>query len=55
MGKYDKLIDKILTGRSDQNIDFNVLTGLMKHLGFSEHIRGSHHMYRKEGIKEMCL
>ena len=53
MGKHDKLLDKILRGRSDNNINFNNLTALLKSLGFSEHIRGSHHVYRKAGIKEM--
>jgi len=52
MGKYDKLVNKILQGRSDKNIKFKDLTGLLKHLGFTEHIRGSHHMFRKEGILE---
>ncbi len=50
MGKYDKLIDKILHGSSDENIDD--LRGLLIRLGFDERIRGSHHVYRKEGIEE---
>jgi hypothetical protein len=52
MGKYDKLIDKILRGTSDANIPFDELRGLLLRLGFDERIRGSHHVYRKEGIEE---
>ena len=52
MGKYDKLIDKILRGSSDANIPFDDLRGLLIRLGFDERIRGSHHVYRKEGIEE---
>lgn len=52
MGKHDKLIEKVLRGTSDTNIAFDDLRGLLIHLGFDERIRGSHHMYRKEGIEE---
>jgi hypothetical protein len=52
MGKYDKLIDKILRGTSDANISFDDLRGLLIRLGFDERIRGSHHVYRKDGIEE---
>lgn len=51
-GKYDKLIDKILRGTSDANIPFDDLRGMLTRLGFDELIRGSHHVYRKEGIEE---
>ncbi len=53
MGKYDKLISQILRGVSDANIQFNDLCQLMRHLGFEERIRGSHHIFRKKGIEEM--
>ncbi|HEY8035829.1 MAG TPA: type II toxin-antitoxin system HicA family toxin [Methylobacter sp.] len=52
MGKYDKLIDKILRETSDANIPFDDLRGLLIRLGFDERILGSHHVYRKEGIEE---
>ena len=51
-GKYDRLIDKILRGTSDANISFDDLRVLLIRLGFDERIRGSHHLYRKEGIEE---
>lgn len=52
MGKYDRLIDKILRGTSDANIPFDDLRTLLLRSGFDERIRGSHHVYRKEGIEE---
>ena len=52
MGKYEKLLDKILQGTSDKNIAFNNLCHLLKRLGFEEHIAGSHHIFRKQGIVE---
>jgi len=53
MGKFDKLIDRILGGKSDQNIDFNELVNLLLKLGFSQRIKGSHHIFYKEGIDEI--
>ncbi len=52
MGKHEKVMDKILRGASDANIPFDDLRGLLLHLGFEERIRGSHHLYRREGIEE---
>lgn len=52
MSKYEKLLLKILQGGSDANISFDELCNLMKKLGFEERIRGSHHIFRKEGIIE---
>lgn len=52
MGKHEKVIEKILRGTSDANIAFDDIRGMLLHLGFDERIRGSHHVYRKEGIEE---
>lgn len=52
MGKYDKLIQRILLGRSDADIPFDELCQLLRRLGFEERIRGSHHMFRREGVEE---
>ncbi len=52
MGKYDKLLEKILLGRSDANIAFADLCQLLLRLGFEERIRGSHHTFRKVGVEE---
>ena len=52
MSKYEKLLFKVLGGTSDANISFNDLRGLVKRFGFEERTRGSHHVFRKEGIEE---
>ena len=52
MGKYDKLLLQILRGTSDANIHFDDLCQLIRRLGFEERIRGSHHLFRKEGVEE---
>lgn len=52
MGKHDKIMEKILLGVSDANIAFEDIRGMLLHIGFDERIRGSHHVYRKEGIEE---
>jgi predicted RNA binding protein YcfA (HicA-like mRNA interferase family) len=49
----DKLLVKILLGTSDSNIPFESLCQLLSTLGFDERIRGSHHIFSKEGIEEI--
>lgn len=53
MGKHEKLLIQILRGISDANIPFNGLCSLLKHLGFDERIRGSHHIFTKDGVDEI--
>jgi hypothetical protein len=45
MGKTEKLLQQILSTKSDTNIPFDGLCGLLKRLGFEERIRGNHHMF----------
>lgn len=52
MGKHDKLLERILWGRSDANIRFDGLCQLLRHLGFDERKRGSHHIFRRQGVEE---
>ena len=52
MGLHDKLLERVLWGRSDANIRFDDLCQLLRHLGFDERIRGSHHIFRKQGVEE---
>ena len=52
MRKYEKLIFKILLGTSDANIAFSDLINLLKHFGFEMRVRGSHHLFRKQGVEE---
>ena len=53
MDRHERLRQTILGGRSDANIRFSDLRALLLHLGFSERIRGSHHLFDKEGIVEI--
>ena len=48
-----KILGKILDGLSDKNIRFQDLRKLLISLGFSERIRGDHHIFYKEGIEEI--
>jgi virulence-associated protein VapD len=53
MTKYSKLLTKVLSGRSDSNLDFDDLRNLLKRLGFEERTRGSHHVFVRSGIHDM--
>ena len=48
-----KILDKILRGTSDANISFSDLRGLLLRLGFGERVRGSHHIFFREGVEEI--
>ena len=52
MGKYDKLLVQLLGGVSDANISFEDICQLLHRLGFEIRTRGSHHIFRKEGVEE---
>lgn len=52
MGKWDKLIERILRGTSDANISFDDLCGLLIRLGFEKRTRGSHNIFRRADVAE---
>ena len=53
MAKFDELLSRILRGASDANIPFNQLRNLLRRLGFSERIRGDHHIFTMNGVEEI--
>lgn len=53
MTQQDKLLLKILRGKSDADIPFEPLCQLLKSLGFEERIRGSHHIFSKDSVEEI--
>jgi len=53
MAKRDKILDKILRGASDANIDFDDLCQTLRRLGFDERVKGSHHIFTKTGVEEI--
>ncbi|MGH2959961.1 MAG: type II toxin-antitoxin system HicA family toxin [Solirubrobacterales bacterium] len=53
MAKSDDLLARVLKGTSDAAIPFNELRNLLSRIGFAERIRGSHHIFTKEGVEEI--
>lgn len=53
MSQHEKLLQRILLGRSDANIPFAGLRGLLAHMGFEERIRGDHHIFTREDLEEI--
>lgn len=52
MGKHDKVLQLVLEGQSDANVAFSDLCGLLLYLGFDERTKGSHHIFRRDGVEE---
>ncbi len=52
MNKITKVLLRIISGTSDANISFEDLCNLLIDLGFTMHVKGSHHVFRKEGVIE---
>ena len=53
MTRWDKLLERILSGTSDANISFSELCALLQRLEFDERVRGDHHIFSKVGIVEI--
>ena len=53
MSRDDDLRQRILSGRSDANIRFEQLRSFLLRLGFTERVRGGHHIFRREGVREL--
>jgi predicted RNA binding protein YcfA (HicA-like mRNA interferase family) len=53
MAQHQRLLVQILSGRSDQNVDFDPLCRLLQRLGFGERIRGSHHVFSRSDVEEI--
>ena len=53
MSKFEKLLYSVLYGTMDSNISFEDIRNLLNALGFSERIKGGHHIYTKDNITEI--
>ncbi|HVS88503.1 MAG TPA: type II toxin-antitoxin system HicA family toxin [Candidatus Acidoferrum sp.] len=53
MARTNKLLDQILRGDADANIPFSGMVQLLKRLGFRERIKGSHHIFFRDGVAEI--
>jgi predicted RNA binding protein YcfA (HicA-like mRNA interferase family) len=46
-------LDRVCEGQADANVRFVDLCALLRALGFSERIRGSHHIFSAPGVEEL--
>lgn len=54
MEKYKKVLQDILSGKKDSNINFNDLCNMFEKMGLSlQRISGSHHVYSYPDIVEL--
>ncbi len=53
MTQREKLLERILRGASDTDILFDEMRRILMNLGFQERIRGSHHIFTKDGVEEI--
>jgi hypothetical protein len=53
VARHRRLLEQILTGASDANIRFSDLCALLQELGFELRIRGSHHIFSRDGVIEI--
>ncbi len=53
MGKYAKILNRIMRGTSDANIAFFDLCRLLIKLDFIERVRGDHHIFARQDIDEI--
>ena len=49
----ESVLVRVLRGSSDASIRFDDLRGLLWRLGFVERIKGSHHIFTREGVEEI--
>jgi predicted RNA binding protein YcfA (HicA-like mRNA interferase family) len=48
-----RILEKVLSGLSDRNVRFGELRKLLLSLGFSERIKGDHHIFSKANTTEI--
>ena len=53
MGQREKFIIKILSGASDNNINFTEMCNLLKSFDFSLRTKGDHHIFSRIDIEEI--
>jgi hypothetical protein len=53
MAKFDNVLEAVLRGSSDQNINFGDLRHVLLQLGFEERIKGGHFIFSKDGMMEI--
>ncbi len=49
----ESVLLRVLRGSSDAGIQFDDLRALLRRLGFVERMRGSHHIFTRDGVDEI--
>ncbi|MBT3273839.1 MAG: type II toxin-antitoxin system HicA family toxin [Spirochaetales bacterium] len=53
MSRFDKVLQRVLRGTSDTNIPFVDLCYLLEKFGFEERVKGSHHIFTLNDVREI--
>ena len=53
MSQRQKFLAQLLSGQHDHKLDFKALCLLLETLGFEKRVRGSHHLFGKDGIADL--
>lgn len=53
MSRCDNVKQQVLSGTADANVSFDGLCKLLARLGFSERIKGDHHIFSRPGMREI--
>jgi HicA toxin of bacterial toxin-antitoxin, len=53
MTRVSHILERLVRGASDADIPFSDIRRLLRTLGFEERIRGSHHIFARNGVEEI--
>ena len=53
MSRFDKVLQRVLRGNSDTNIPFVDLCYLLERFGFVERVKGGHHIFTRNDVREI--
>ena len=46
----EQVLRRVLSGTADAGVRFEDLCRLLENLGFEKRVKGSHHIFRKDGV-----
>ncbi|MDO7875961.1 type II toxin-antitoxin system HicA family toxin [Hymenobacter sp. ASUV-10] len=53
MSQRQKFLAQLMAAGNSANLHFDALVNLLLFLGFEQRIRGSHHIFTKDGVSEI--
>jgi predicted RNA binding protein YcfA (HicA-like mRNA interferase family) len=53
MSQRQKFMAQLLNPANSANLDFTALVNLLLYFGFEQRVRGSHHIFTKDGVEEI--